>query len=309
MLFISLAIITCVVANVLIRYSQQHYTYNVSSVLLSVECTKLILCACVMRYIQPTQRFKIRWGFIVNAGLYSVVNFLVYKITSIMEPSIYSALYQHKLVWIVLFSSYLFKRTYSPRQYISLIAVCIGCAGMKLSDTSGVIRPQAIVLILVQGMCSSLSAVWIEKMMKKKARPKVTEDESLQKLYWFLSDSFQMYMFGIPIYIFGAFAQSVDRHSDMPFAMFASLVGIGVIEGLSLGAVFVYHSSIVRALVAAIVIVLLTIIHGVYSLRVISGVFLVVSGVIGWTWNKKNPASVSKNPASVSKTVLKQSVV
>ena len=88
----------------------------------------------------------------------------------------------------------------------------------------------------------------------------------------------------------------------MPFAMFASLVGIGVIEGLSLGAVFVYHSSIVRALVAAIVIVLLTIIHGVYSLRVISGVFLVVSGVIGWTWNKKNPASVSK-------TVLKQSVV
>jgi len=64
------------------------------------------------------------------------------------------------------------------------------------------------------------------------------------------------------------------------------LVAVGVLQGLALGAVFVYHSSVVRSLVAAVVIVLLAIEHGVYSVEIVSGITMVVLGVIGWVYKK-----------------------
>jgi len=155
---------------------------------------------------------------------------------------------------------------------------------VKMSNIDGDISAAAIFLIIFQGICSSLASVWIEKMMKVEDRPKVSEDESKQKLYWFLSDSFQMYMFGIPIYLVGSFS---DREAiDIPMSLGFLLVVIGVLQGLSLGAVFVYHSSIVRSLVAAIVIVILAVEHGVYSVEIVSGIALVVLGVIGWVYKK-----------------------
>jgi drug/metabolite transporter (DMT)-like permease len=118
-----------------------------------------------------------------------------------IEPSIYSVLIQHKLIWVVVFSLILLKKSFGVQQYVSLIVVCYGCMLVKMSNIDGDISAAAVVLIIVQGICSSLSSVWIEKMMKVEDRPKVSEDESKQKLYWFLSDSFQMYMFGIPIFL------------------------------------------------------------------------------------------------------------
>jgi drug/metabolite transporter (DMT)-like permease len=118
-----------------------------------------------------------------------------------IEPSIYSVLIQHKLIWVVVFSLILLKKSFGVQQYVSLIVVCYGCMLVKMSNIDGDISAAAVVLIIVQGICSSLPSVWIEKMMKVEDRPKVSEDESKQKLYWFLSDSFQMYMFGIPIFL------------------------------------------------------------------------------------------------------------
>ena len=284
MISVILAIVSCVASNLVIRYASEHYTYNVAFILLMIECVKLLICACVTRYIDREQPFKIRWGFIVNAVLYSVVNFLTYQITSMIEPSIYSVLIQHKLIWVVLFSLILLKRSFSVQQYISLIVVCFGCMLVKMSNIDGDISATAIFLIVFQGICSSLASVWIEKMMKVEDRPKVSEDESKQKLYWFLSDSFQMYMFGIPIYLFGSFSSKQDI--DIPMSLGFALVATGVLQGLSLGAVFVYHSSIVRSLVAAIVIVILAVEHGVYSVEIVSGIALVVLGVIGWVYKK-----------------------
>ena len=284
MISVILAIVSCVASNLVIRYASEHYTYNVAFILLMIECVKLLICACVTRYIDREQPFKVRWGFIVNAGLYSIVNFLTYQITSMIEPSIYSVLIQHKLIWVVIFSLILLKRSFSVQQYISLIVVCFGCMLVKMSNIDGDISATAIFLIVFQGICSSLASVWIEKMMKVEDRPKVSEDESKQKLYWFLSDSFQMYMFGIPIYLFGSFSSSQDI--DIPMSLGFALVATGVLQGLSLGAVFVYHSSIVRSLVAAIVIVILAVEHGVYSVEIVSGIALVVLGVIGWVYKK-----------------------
>lgn len=93
-----------------------------------------------------------------------------------------------------------------------------------------------------------------------------------------------MYMFGIPIYLVGSFSSSEDI--DIPMSLGFLLVAVGVLQGLSLGAVFVYHSSVVRSLVAAMVIVLLAVEHGVYSVDVVSGIALVVLGVIGWVYKQ-----------------------
>ena len=286
MLSVILATVSCVASSLLIRYTAEHYTYNVSFILLMVECVKLLICACVTRYINREQPFQVRWGFIVNAGLYSVVNFLTYQITSMIEPSIYSVFIQHKLIWVVVFSSILLKKSFSVQQYVSLTTVCFGCILVKMSNADGDVSATAICLIVLQGICSSLASVWIEKMMKVEDRPKVSEDESKQTLYWFLSDSFQMYMFGIPIYFVGSFS---DRQNiQIPMIWGFALVAVGVLQGLALGAVFVYHSSVVRSLVAAIVIVLLAVEHAVYSVEIVSGIALVVLGVFGWVYKKKD---------------------
>jgi len=71
---------------------------------------------------------------------------------------------------------------------------------------------------------------------------------------------------------------------DIPMSLGFALVAVGVLQGLSLGAVFVYHSSVVRSLVAAMVIVLLAVEHRVYSVEIVSGIGLVVFGVIGWLY-------------------------
>jgi len=283
MLAVIVATVSCVASNLIIRYASEHYTYNVAFILLMIECVKLLICACVTRYI-GRQPFQVRWGFVVNAVLYSVVNFLTYQITSMIEPSIYSVLIQHKLIWVVVFSLILLKKSFSIQQYISLMVVCFGCMLVKMSNIDGDISAAAIFLIIFQGICSSLASVWIEKMMKVEDRPKVSEDESKQKLYWFLSDSFQMYMFGIPIYLVGSF--SSKQAIDIPMSLGFALVAVGVLQGLSLGAVFVYHSSIVRSLVAAMVIVILAVEHRVYSIEIVSGIGLVVLGVIGWVYKK-----------------------
>ena len=284
MLSVVLSVFSCVASNLMIRYASEKYKYNVTFILLMIECLKLLICACVTRYINREQPFTVRWGFIVNAILYSVVNVLTYDITSTVEPSTYSVLIQHKLIWVVVFSLILLKKTFSIQQYISLCVVCGGCMLVKMSNVQGTVTPSALSLVVLQGICSSLASVWIEKMMKVDERPKVSEDESKQKLYWFLSDSFQMYMFGIPIYLFGSFSSSEDI--DIPMSLGFLLVAVGVLQGLSLGAVFVYHSSVVRSLVAAMVIVLLAVEHGVYSVDVVSGIALVVLGVIGWVYKK-----------------------
>jgi drug/metabolite transporter (DMT)-like permease len=134
MISIFLAIASCFISNLFIRYTSEHYTYNVPFILLMSECVKMLICACVMRYINRKQPFKIRWGFIVNSFLYSVVNFLTYQITFLIEPSVYSVLIQHKLLWVVIFSFILLKKTFSLQQYIALIVVCAGCMLVKMSD-------------------------------------------------------------------------------------------------------------------------------------------------------------------------------
>jgi len=151
---------------------------------------------------------------------------------------------------------------------------------VKMSDSNGDISPTAVLMIMTQGICSSLSSIWIEKMMKKKERPTVSENKSTQKLYWFLADSMQMYMFGIPIYAVSAYIN--PQKINLPFPLALTLVVSGCLQGLSLGAVFVYYSSVTRSVISAVVIIMLAVIHGVFSTQIVLGVSFVIIGVVGY---------------------------
>ena len=61
-----------------------------------------------------------------------------------------------------------------------------------------------------------------------------------------------------------------------------ALVGVGTIQGLSLGAVFVYYNSVVRSIISAVVIVILAILHGVFSTQIVLGIAFVVLGLAGY---------------------------
>lgn len=290
MLSIVLAIVASTSLNLVVSHVASKYTYNIAFVLLMVESLKLLLCSIGMRLISNKNYFKIRWGFIVNALLYSVVNVLTHHITILVPSSIYNVLIQHKILWVVIFSIIILKRHFSKIQYMSLILILTGCILLKMTDTSSSISNMGIILIVLQGICSSLSSVWIEKMMKKEERCIISEDEKKQKLYWFLNDSFQMYMFGIPVYIIGNYTTNIST-VDVPFHLYLLMILISVINGMALGAIFVYYSSVVRSMISAIVIVFLSLHHGQFTLNIILGISLVLLGILGWTYKRNDIVS------------------
>lgn len=290
MLSIVLAIVASTSLNLVVSHVASKYTYNIAFVLLMVESLKLLLCSIGMRLISNKNYFKIRWGFLVNALLYSVVNVLTHHITILVPSSIYNVLIQHKILWVVIFSIIILKRHFSKIQYMSLILILTGCILLKMTDTSSSISNMGIILIVLQGICSSLSSVWIEKMMKKEERCIISEDEKKQKLYWFLNDSFQMYMFGIPVYIIGNYTTNIST-VDVPFHLYLLMILISVINGMALGAIFVYYSSVVRSMISAIVIVFLSLHHGQFTLNIILGISLVLLGILGWTYKRNDIVS------------------
>ena len=226
------------------------------------------------------QKMQIRWGFVVNALLYTLVNTLAFYIPAIIEPAIYAVLIQHKMLWVVILSTLILKREFETVQYVALLSVCWGCMVVKMSDSGGEISVTAVFMILTQGFCSSLSSIWIEKMMKENKRPIVSEDAKTHKLYYFMADSLQMYMFGIPIYAVSACLNTRPINIPLQYAM--TLITAGVIQGLSLGAVFVYYNSVVRSIISAVVIIILAVLHGVFSTQVVLGIAFVLSGVLGY---------------------------
>ena len=226
------------------------------------------------------RKMQIRWGFTMNALLYALVNTLSFYIPTIIEPAIYAVLIQHKMLWVVILSTFVLKREFVTVQYVALFSVCWGCMLVKMSDSSGEISATAVLMIITQGFCSSLSSIWIEKMMKTNERPIVSEDAKTQKLYFFLADSLQMYMFGIPIYAVSACLN--PRPVNVPFQYALSLTAAGVIQGLSLGAVFVYYNSVVRSIISAVVIIILAVLHSVFSTQVVLGIAFVLFGVVGY---------------------------
>jgi drug/metabolite transporter (DMT)-like permease len=279
MLSVGVAIISSVFSFLFVRHLSLLYAFNASFYLLLIEICKMLLCLICMNCIKR-HKMQIRWGFLVNALLYALVNTLAFYIPNIIEPAIYAVLIQHKMLWVIVFSSLILQRQFKPVQYVALFAVCWGCMFVKMSDTGGDISAGAVLMIITQGICSSLSSIWIEKMMKTEQRAIVSSDQTKQQLYWFLADSLQMYMLGIPIYAAGAYLNPLPVSLPFPYAL--ALVVAGAIQGLSLGAVFVYYNSVVRSIISAVVIVVLAVLHGVFSTQIVLGIAFVIIGVVAY---------------------------
>ena len=123
MFFVLIATVTSVLSNLSMHHINKYYTYNVSFILLLIECVKLVICFGAMRFINKTQPITIRFGFLVNSFLYSIVNALTHVITSLIRPSMYAVLIQHKLIWVVLFSKIILQKSFTLVQYLSLIHI------------------------------------------------------------------------------------------------------------------------------------------------------------------------------------------
>ena len=286
MVAVLLSIIASTALNMVGGFVAANYTYNISFTLLLVESLKLLVCSIGMRSISNKPHFQIRWEFIVNAFLYSIVNVLTHHINRVVPSAIYSVLIQHRILWVVAFSLLFLNQQYSNMQYMSVVLVLSGCILLKMTDTSTMsttsITNDGLRLIVLQGICSSLSSVWIEKMMKREERPAASEDTKKQQLYWYLHDSFQMYMFGIPIYIVVNYTTEVTT-VNIPVHWSCLMVVLHAVNGLCVGAMFVYYSSVMQSVAAAVVIVLLAIEHGVYTWNIVVGIVLVLVGAAGWS--------------------------
>ena len=69
-------------------------------------------------------------------------------------------------------------------------------------------------MLIVVLLLDVAASVWIEAMMKEPTRAVLFDDSTTQKLYYFMADSFQLYLFGIPFYVADAY-----RTWNEPFAL------------------------------------------------------------------------------------------
>ena len=79
MLSIGVAIISTVFSFLFVRHLSLLYAFNASFYLLLIEICKMLLCLVCMNCIKR-HKMQIRWGFLVNALLYALVNTLAFYV-------------------------------------------------------------------------------------------------------------------------------------------------------------------------------------------------------------------------------------
>lgn len=269
--------------NVAVRWcSLAGYTYNTPAVILATELCKIAVASviCIGWFRQTPVPGPIRWGFSVNAGLYAVTNVLTFTIVAQLDISLYTVLIQHKMLFVLLLSTIVLQRAYTVSQWGACMLVAIGIMLTQYSPVGGEhnhLDARLAGLIAVQGFCSSLSGVWIEKMMKEEG------DRDTSLLYTFLTDSLQMYVFSLPVYI-AMVCMGSSTHT-LPAMPTMALAINGACCGLFVGSIFKYFSATVRALVhGAVVIATMAVGVAFFAEQVGSadagGASLVVAGIV-----------------------------
>lgn len=149
-----------------------------------------------------------------------------------------------------------------------------------------------ICLIMLQGIASSIASVWNEKLMKvdRSDDTFLVEGDTKEKvqLYWFLNDSLHMYLVGLPFYAASFF------YSSQPGAILSTISTNSVfacvgssIEGIMIGSIIVYYSSILRSFQTSLVILILILISGHWKNIEIYPSFLLVCWSL-YLWYRGN---------------------
>jgi len=276
-------------------------------------CKVFIVCILCRGWLHKTPfPGPIRWGFMVNALLYIGTNILTYVILESIDAGLYMVLIQHRILLVVFLSTVVFKRSYSRIQWFACLLLMFGImlAEYKktFTDSEHDTKFSAVLLILAQGLCSSFSGVWIEKMMKrqsiqsgKKAPEPQKEEEQLSFIekekhggilaeimadntfYDFLTDSCQMYLMSVPFY--GLLTLTSTGTHTLPVVPSLALVVNGACVGLFIGSIFKYSSATVRSFVqGAVVIVAVWLsaafLHETLTMELALGTVCVVGGIL-----------------------------
>lgn len=232
--------------NAAIRWcSLAGYTFNAPIVILTSEIFKIVFASaiCIAALNKTPFPGPIRWGFSVNAGLYVVTNTLTFFILRNLDVSLYTVLSQHKMLFVLFLSTILLKKTYTVLQWAACMLVAIGIMAAQYSrvqDDHKQVNGTIAGLIITQGLCSAFSSIWIEKMMKQ-------DKCDTSVFYTFLTDSLQMYIFSLPIYVIMAYLD-LSTHT-LPGTLTLALAINGACSGLFVGSILKYFSATVRALV------------------------------------------------------------
>ena len=234
------------------------HNIDANTMVLMTELCKIAIVSTLCRGWLHKSPFPgpVQWGFAVNALLYIGTNLLSYVILESIDVGLYMILIQHKVLLVVGLSSIVLKRSYTRMQWFACVLLMLGIVlaqyrlnGAKQSEHP--IRTSILVLVVVQGLCSSFSGVWMEKMMK---RDDDLDTEPRDPLYDILTDSLQMYGFSLPFYV--ALASNSFGTHTLPILPSIFLVINGACCGLCIGSIFKYYSAAVRTFVQGATVIL-----------------------------------------------------
>ena len=278
------------------------YKIDGNAVVLATEFTKI--CASVAlchTYVHKTPfPGPVRWGFAVNALLYMGTNLLTFYILESIDAGLNIVLGQHKILLIVGLSTVVFQRSYTKTQWTGCVMLMVGVAVTLMQKSGSYTAPPAtLAMVLAQGLCSSFSGVWMEKMMKR-----TTPSAGATAFYDFLTDSLQMYAFSLPCYAALA-TTSISTHT-LPALPTTLLVLNGACNGLFIGSVFKYFSAATRAFVQGATVLLVVWISVFFSgeaatVRLAAGTVLVVAGVSAFSLGGTHKQTPPK-PQPLTKT-------
>jgi hypothetical protein len=264
-------------------------TVNSNQLLFFAEVAKLVFALSLAQWLVPRSWPPFNYYFAVTAALYAVINTLVWIILHDVASATYVVLLQHRMFWVIVLSKFLLGRRYEWKHYIACGFVL---SGLVIVDVRDVEMPSAkgVWLIVLQAFLASITAVWTEKMMKKDRQPpaQIADDAARTRLYWFCVDSYQMYLFGMPMYAILAVTAGGDvTPSGHAWPLLFAVAVLFAVEGCLLGSVYLWHSAVARALMAAATIPLTILVTGALSLDFAVGSVLVGIGLVVWSVDAK----------------------
>ncbi|KAG8183645.1 hypothetical protein JTE90_005632 [Oedothorax gibbosus] len=162
------------------KESDSKYSYSTVTVVMLIECVKLIICSSV--YIREfsfpklitaiIKDVKVLMLYFVPAFLYCLYNNLTFINLSVFDPTTYYLLMQIRVVITGVVFQVLFKKQLSRKQWISLLLLTVGCIVKQMHTTPS--TPSSshsapyfyFILILVQVFCSCIAGVYNEYLLK-----------------------------------------------------------------------------------------------------------------------------------------------
>lgn len=254
-------------------------------------CIAFLICSIYCKTYPTFTPF--RWTFVIASFCYMLVNTLSWWLLQQKQNiGLYFLLLQHRMLWILLFSVILLRKSCNVKQIASVILVLVGiflAASGDDSENFSFISFNAnyIALIFLQGAISAFASVWLEFMMKVERN--IEKNDSAQKLYWFLNDSIHMYIIGLPFYLAAYYFRSSTTHT-LSYETSAMICIFNALEGIMLGSIFVYYSAIWRGFQGALVIIILFLVAKQDSIASWTGLVIAFTGIYTWShWNMAIP--------------------